>query len=157
MVGQNPTTLYQLLTGTKLEDLSITNLDSATGKTFIDTNSLEFWQGLLTLSHVLKASRTYAHGLPIPEASIMATVSVDDGASGTIQPTGTEVWKVSTLSLDNCIAFLTDGSGMMSIVLGGDNATVPGDLYLTSKLYIGFQNASGSGQTPGIAYHKVSL
>jgi len=95
--------------------------------------------------------------LPIPEASIMATVSVDDGASGTIQPTGTEVWKVSTLSLDNCIAFLTDGSGMMSIVLGGDNATVPGDLYLTSKLYIGFQNASGSGQTPGIAYHKVSL
>lgn len=157
MSTQNPTDIYQLLNSIRLEDATTTQLNSATGKTFVDRATISFWQGILTLNHVLKASRTYAHGLPIPEASEMSTVSVDDGAAGTIQPTGTEVWKVSTVSLDNCAAFLTDGSGIMSIVLGGDNATVPGDLYLTSKIYIGFQNASGSGQTPGIAYHKVSL
>jgi hypothetical protein len=157
MASQNPIDIYQLLTGIQIDGATVTQLDSATGRTFVDKASLEFWQGILTLSHVMKAARTYAHGLPIPEASAMTTVSIDDGASGTIQPSGTEVWEVQAISLDNCIAFLTDGSGIMTVVLGGDNATVTGPLYLTSKLYLGFQNASGSGQTPGIAYHKVSL
>ena len=153
------TDIYNLLTGVQIEDATTTQLNSATGRTFIDTASRDFWHGVLTLNHVIKAARTYAHGLPIPEASAMQTVTVADSASGTIKPTGTEVWQVQTVALDNCTAFLTDGSGIQLLYPFGD-ATSPthqGPLYLTNTLYIGFSNASGSEQTPGLSYHKVSL
>lgn len=154
---QMATDIYQLLTGIKIEDATITELDAATGRTYVDRESIEFWQGVMTLSHVMKAQRTYPHGLPIPEASAISTVAVDDAGSGTIQPSGTEVWQVQGINSDNCVPFLTDGSSIFPVTMGGDGATVTGPLYLTSKVYIGFSNASGSAQTPGVAYHKVSL
>lgn len=157
MTSQNPIDIYQLLTGVKLDDATVEQLDSAAGRTYVDKASREFWTGILTVSHTMKAARTYAHGLPIPELGEMKTVAVADAASGSIQPSGTEVWLVQNIDTDNCVAFLTDGSGMMALTLGGDNATVTGPLYLTNKLYIGFSNASGSAQTPGIAFQKVSL
>lgn len=149
--------IYDKLATQLVSDTTLENFNTITKDTFIDKNNIDFWSGVITVARVLQESRTYAHGLPIPEASAMQTATIGDGASGTIKPTGTEVWEVMTVSLDNCIAFLTDGSGIMTLVLGGDNATHSGPLYLTNKLYIGFQNASGSEQTPGISYHKVGL
>ncbi len=149
--------IYDLLAQQEISELTVENLNKATQSTAIASKNIDFWSGIITVARALEESRTYAHGLPIPESSTIETATIGDGASGTIKPTGTEVWQVQTVSLDNCIAFLTDGSGMMTLVLGGDNATISGPLYLTNKVYIGFQNASGSEQTPGIAYHKVSL
>ncbi len=149
--------IYDLLAQQEISELTVENLNKATQSTAIASKNIDFWSGIITVARALEESRTYAHGLPIPESSTLVTATVGDGASGTLKPTGTEVWQVQTVSLDNCIAFLTDGSGMMPLLLGGDNATISGPLYLTNKVYIGFQNASGSEQTPGIAYHKVSL
>ena len=150
-------TIYDLLTKSKVSETTIAQLNSATKHTAITPENVDFWSGIITVSRAIEESRTYGDGLPIPELSEMKTVTVGDGASGTIQPSGTEIWKVQSISLDNCIVFLTDGSGMMTLQLGGDNATVTGELYITNGLYIGFQNASGSEQTPGIAFHKVGL
>jgi hypothetical protein len=149
--------IYDLLTGVKIEDTTITELDTATGRTFVDVDNVPFWSKIITVARALKESRTYSGGLPIPETGGMQSVTVADGASETIKPTGSEIWVLQGWNLDNCQAFLTDGSGFITPVLGGDNANIGGALYLTSKLYLGFQNGSGSEQTPSIAYHKVSL
>jgi hypothetical protein len=149
--------IYDLLTGVQIEDTTITQLDSATGRTYVDDTNVGFWAKVITVARALKESRTYTGGLPIPELGEMKTVTVGDGASGSIQPSGTEIWLLQNIDTDNCVPFLTDGSGIMALTLGGDNATVSGPVYLTNKLYIGFSNVSGSEQTPGIAFQKVSL
>ena len=149
--------IYNLLTGVKIEDTSVTQLDTAAGRTFVDIDNVPFWSKSITVARAIKESRTYAAGLPIPELGEIKSITVGDGAAGTIQPSGTEIWQLQGLNLDNCAVFLTDGSAIMTMVLGGDNATVSGPLYLTNKVYIGFQNASGSEQTPAIAFQKVSL
>ena len=149
--------IYNLLNKVKIDDATITQLNTMTGRTAIDKQTIEFWSGVITVARAMKESRTYTGGLPIPEAGEIKSITVGDSASGTIQPSGTEVWLLQGLNLDNCIAFLTDGSAIMTFQLGGDNATVSGPLYLTNEVYIGFQNASGSEQTPAIAYQKVSL
>jgi hypothetical protein len=149
--------IYNLLTGVKIEDATITQLDSAAGRTFVDVDNVPFWSKIITIARSIKESRTYAYGLPIPELGEMKTVSVADGASGSIQPSGTEIWQVQCISSDSCVPFLTDGSGIFPLTLGGDNATVSGPIYVTNKLYIGWTNASGSAQTPGIAFQKVGL
>jgi hypothetical protein len=149
--------IYDLLATQQANATTVSQLHQAVKDTYIQDKNIDFWAGVITVSRALKESREYGGGLPIPEASGIESVTVGDGASGTIKPSGTEVWQVSGLNLDNCIAFLTDGSGMITLVLGGDNATTTGPLYLTPTMYIGFQNASGSEQTPSIAYHKVGL
>lgn len=150
-------TIYDLLVKSKVSETTIAQLNAATKHTAITLENVDFWSGIITVSRAIHESRTYGNALPIPELSVLETVTIGDGASGTIKPSGTEIWKVQAISLDNCIAFLTDGSGMMTVTLGGDNATIPGELYITNGVYIGFQNASGGEQTPGIAYHKVGL
>jgi hypothetical protein len=149
--------IYDKLATQILSDTTVDNFHTISKDTFVDKNNVDFWSGVITVARVLQESRTYAHGLPIPEQSEMGTVTVADGASESLKPTGTEIWQIQTISDDECTAFLTDGAGIMPILLGGSTATVTGPLYLTSKLWIGFSNASGSEQTPGIAYHKVGL
>jgi hypothetical protein len=149
--------IYDKLAARQMSETTISEFNKITKDTFIDKKNVEFWSGVITVARAMEESRTYSHGLPIPESGTMGTVTVADGASESIKPTGTEVWQVQTISSDSCTAFLTDGSGIMPVTLGGDNATVTGPLYLTAKIWIGFQNGSGSSQTPGIAYHKVGL
>jgi hypothetical protein len=149
--------IFELLAAQQASSTTITQLNDAVKSTFIDKSNVEFWSGVITVARAMKESREYGGGLPIPETGGMSSVTVADGASETIKPTGTEVWLLQGWNLDNCQAFLTDGSGFITPVLGGDNANIGGPLYLTSKLYLGFQNGSGSEQTPSIAYHKVGL
>lgn len=150
-------TIYDLLTKSKVSEVTITQLDSATKNTAITADNVDFWSGVITVARALEESRTYGHGLPIPEASAVSSVTVADGASETIKPTGTEVWLVQSINDDECTPFLTDGSAIMPLVKAGAEAQQQGNLYLTNKLWIGFQNASGSEQTPAVAYHKVGL
>lgn len=148
------TTIYDLLTGIKLDNVTTSQLDTAGGRAYVDQDSIAFWQGILTLSHVMKATRTYAHGLPIPEESVVSGAAIDDGASQDLQPTGTEVWLVENITADSCDLFLSDGSSDTAVTLGTSNLT---PLYLTNGCFLRLRNGSGSSRTPSWAYHKVSL
>ena len=149
-------TIYDLLTGVKIDDATVAQLDSATGRTFVDRESIEFWQGILTLSHVMKAARTYPHGLVIPETGAVHIETIADGASGTIKPTGTEIWRVESIDLDSCTMAFMDGDGNISPITA-DTASNSLPFMLTLDLFLAFSNGTGSEQTPSIAYHKVSL
>lgn len=149
-----PTDIYNLLTGSKIEATTVTQLDEATGRTYVDRDAIEFWQGILTLSHVMKAARTYPHGLPIPETAAIEVVTIADGATGTIKPQGdTEVWRVETIDIDNCSIAMFDGATASPITADRMSSY----FYITSNVYLAFNNASGSEQTPSISYAKVSL
>lgn len=150
-------TIYDLLTGVKIEDLKVTNLDDATGRTFVDTQSVEFWQGIMTLSHVLKGARTYPHGLPLPETGDVHIETIANGASSSVGPTSSsEIWIVENIDLDNCSAAFIDTAGNVSPINAAvDSRVVP--FYISSTLKLAFSNGSGSEQTPSIAYLKVSL
>ena len=154
--GTNPT-IYDLLATQQLADTTLEQIDKSAKNTFVQGKNVSFWADVITVSRAIKESRQYGSGLPIPELSGMQSVTVADSASGTIKPTGTEIWQLQSINLDNCSAALTDGSGFSGIVLGGPDATINGPLYLTPSLYIVFNNASGSEQTPSISYHKVGL
>lgn len=144
--------IFDLLTGVNIDGLTVANLDTATGRTFIDRDSVDFWQPIILLSTVMDKARTYSHGLPIPESGNIATQTVADGADYTVQPTGTEVWFVQGLNLDSCTAILRAGAGGMPIT------SIPsGGLYLTNTLFLTFTNGTGSDKDPAVAYSKVSL
>ena len=151
-----PQNIYDLLTGVKIDDATVAQLDSATGRTFVDRDSIEFWQGILTLSHVMKAARTYPHGLVIPETGAVHIETIADGASGTIKPTGTEIWRVESIDLDSCTMAFMVGAGNISPITA-DTASNSLPFMLTLDLFLAFSNGTGSEQTPSIAYHKVSL
>jgi len=144
--------IFDLLTGVNIDGLTVANLDTATGRTFIDRETVEFWQPIILLSTVMDKARTYCHGLPIPESGATATSSVSDGATYDVQPSGTEVWLVQALEADSCTMFLRTSSGSAVIT-----AIPPGGLYLTNTLYITFDNATGSSKNPAVIYSKVSL
>lgn len=144
--------IFDLLTGVNIDGLTVENLDNATGRTFIDRQTVDFWQPVILLSTVMDKARTYSHGLPIPESGNIATQTIADGADFTAQPTGTEVWFVQGLNLDSCTAILRAGAGGIPIT------SIPaGGLYLTNTLFITFTNGTGSDKSPAVAYSKVSL
>ena len=137
-----PQTIYDLLTGVKIDDLKVTELDSATGRTFVDTQTLDFWQGILTLSHVLKGARTYPHGLPIPETGDVHIETIANGASSTVGPSGTEIWVVENIDLDNCsVAFIDDDGHLSPITIANDAQW--SRFYISSTLKLAFSNSSG--------------
>jgi hypothetical protein len=146
--------IYEQFVGSKLSEVTAANVDKITKRTYVDSDNLEFWKGVITVSKIIQDSRTYAHGLPIPEASGIETVTVADAGTGTIKPPGTEIWLIESIDPDNCTGFLTDG-GASAVPITADLVT--SQLYLTGTLYIAFSNSSGSEQTPGVAYHKVGL
>ena len=151
------TSIYELLTGVKIEDATVEQLDTATGRTFVDTQTREFWQGILTLSHVMKAARTYPHGLPIPESGDVHVETIANGASATVGPTKTEIWMVQNIDVDDCsVGFIDDDGHLSPITIQTQNAPWP-PIYITRTLKLAFSNSSGSEQTPSIAYLKVSL
>ena len=91
--------IYDLLTGQTVNDATLANLDSATGRSYLDSKSIEFWRGIISVQKIIEASRTYPHGLGIPELSkVNATAPA---TTGTTQPTGTEIFIVQALSFTN--------------------------------------------------------
>ena len=91
--------IYDLLTGQTVSQATLANLDSATGRSYLDSKSIEFWRGIISVQKIIEASRTYPHGLGIPELSkVNATAP---STTGSTQPSGTEVFKVQSISFTN--------------------------------------------------------
>jgi hypothetical protein len=150
--------IYNLLTGVKIDDATIVQLDAATKESFINKDNAEFWRGPIFISKVMEAGRTYPHGLPVPESGAIVVETIPNGELGTIQPSGTEVWLIQAVATDNCAIFLSDGSNVVDISSTAEYiGRTRNPMYITNSLYIVLQNASGSEQTPAVAYHKVSL
>ena len=147
--------IYELLAQQQLSSTTSTQLNTATKSTYCDKTNLEFWSGMITVARAISESRCYGQGgLPIPEASGIEGLTLADSANGTIKPTGTELWSVQMVDLDNCTAALTDGGSITPLTQERIDA---GGIILSPTLYIQIVNASGSTQTPSVAYHKVGL
>lgn len=147
------TSIYDLLTGVKIGDVTTGQLDSAASRTYVDTSTREFWNPILLLSHVVKAARTYAHGIIIPESGAIWTQEIGDGANASVQPSGTEVWRVEALDIDSCSVAFTDGANICAI----DPASNTPPYFISNTNYLAFSNASGSAKNPDVSYSKVSL
>jgi hypothetical protein len=151
--------IYEQLTGVKVDDTTLTQLDF-TKNSFIDTKSIEYWKGIITVSKILDASRTYPHGLPIPEASSIESVAVADAASGSVKPSGTEIWMVQAIDSTADVTYsLYDGSAVVQLIASPSSAPfIPtSPFFLTPTLYLIIGNGSGGEATVTLAYHKVSL
>lgn len=150
-------TIYELLATQQASATTISQLNSATKSSYIDDSNIEFWSGMITVARALDASRTNAHGIVIPETGVVHIETIANGANSTITPTGSEVWYVQNLDVDQCTAAFKDSDGNISpLDLGGGNSKLA-PFYLSAKMSIVLFNGSGSEQTPSIAYFKVSL
>lgn len=149
--------IYDQLAKEALSELTVTQLNAGSSVTSVDQATIAYWKGPITLARILESSRTYAHGLPVPESGDVEVLSVDDASVGTIKPTGTEVWLVQGLSSDETVGFaLFDGTN--TVPLDSSTGYIPtSPLYLTPTLYLSVSNGSGSAASVKLAYHKVSL
>tara|TARA_R110002072_G_scaffold161109_3_gene312581 strand:+ start:298 stop:759 length:462 start_codon:yes stop_codon:yes gene_type:complete len=148
--------IYDLLAQQEISELTIANLNKAAKNTAIASKNIDFWSGIITVARAMEESRTYAHGLVIPETGDVLGNEIDDGANETFIPTGTEVWAIQNLDLQGCTAALREvSSGQMSQLT--DTTFKAGTIYLSASLALFFSNASGSPKTPTFAYYKVSL
>lgn len=153
-------TIYDLLTGQQLSELTVTNLNKASEVTYIDRDTVDFWVGPVTLAAILKASRTYGGGLPIPEASGIETMAIDDGASATLKPAAPGIYEVVGLQSSTAVSIgVTDGSAITYVHnLGSAGMYEPTHpLYLTDTLYLIVANNSGGASNVTVAYHTVGL
>lgn len=145
--------IYDLLTGVKINDVQTSQLDNATSRTFISSATREFWNPIILLSHVVKAARTYAHGIIIPESGAVWTQEIANGATASVQPSGTQVWRVEGIDIDSCSVGFYDGT----TVCGIDSAQNTPPYFISNTNYLIFSNASGSAKNPDVAYSMVSL
>lgn len=144
--------IYDMLAKTPLEQVTITNINAAMGRSITDTASFEFWQGVIMLQHALQSGRTMAMGnLPIPETGKVLQTTIADSSSATVKPTAPEIWRVEAIDRDSVDIFLFDGTAAVNI----NSKTEP--FYITNTLYISYSNSAGSEKNPTIAYTKVSL
>jgi len=150
--------VYDRLKTTKLDELTVSNLNDATKESFIESNNVQLWSQSITLDRALDAGRTFPHGLPIPELCGIESETVANGASTTIKPDGNEIWRILAISADAALSIaLFDGAtGYCVISTDEGNVTYP-DLYITPTLYISINNGTGDSATCNVAYCKVSL
>ena len=149
-------TIYDLLAKLSVSETTITQLNAATKNTAIDPTNVDFWAGIITVSRAIDESRTYGHGLPIPETGTIHMETIANGENATITPTGpSEVWYVQNLDLDGCQAAFKNDDGASVITVASANSMLP--FYLSAQMGLMLVNGSGSEQTPSITYFKVSL
>ena len=146
--------VFDLLTGIKLQDATYTQLETMTERSYVDKASLSFWKGVFQVSKALEVAKTAPHGLPLPSHSAIASATIADGADASIKPEGTEVWMFQAVNLDNCTMAVSNGTTAIPI---DPTELDSGMLYFTRTLFPVFSNASGSEQTPQLAYHVQSL
>jgi hypothetical protein len=169
--------IYEQLTGVKVDDASVSQLDF-TKNTFVDKKAVEYWKGVITISKILDASRTYPHGLPVPEASGIEIVTLSAGESGFLRPPGTEIWEIkgivgtgqggsatasvswsdgaSIVNIDTAASFSTAGQQFTYAATPPITSAQP--LLVTNSLYMVFTETGGAqGIVFNIAIHKVSL
>ena len=151
--------IYDLLAQQNISALTQAQLNQATQSTAITDKNVEFWSGIITVARALAESRTYAHGMVIPETGQILGNEIDDGANETFTPTGTEIWRVQAIDLNGCVAALKDSSGAMCLLTGPsvENPKNSFPIFLSATMSLFFLNSTGSPATPKFAIHKVSL
>ena len=149
--------LYDYLKTNSLADTTITQLDASSKSTFVNESNIGFWKGPITVARVIESTRTYAHGFPIPEACAVSTNSIANGATATVKPEGTELWKVQAIhsSADMTIS-LFDGTTNCAMQTGTTPIVYAG-LIITPTLYLVIANGSGDTAVCNVAYCKVGL
>ena len=152
------TDLFDLLTGKTLDNITQTEFNSALDATYADRDAVQFWQSALMISKAIETSRTAAHGLPIPETGAVATTSIANGATGTIQPTSAnEVWLVQALGVPGALDwYLNDGTSTVPIPLN-DQGALLSPFYITKSLYLTAANGPGGTVVAAVGYVKVAL
>ena len=146
--------IYNLLNQVQISAVKTTQLNDMTSRVAVDKEAVSFWSSMITVARAIGESRTFAHGLPIYETGTVIATELADGASALYTPTGSEVWQVMNIDLQDCSAMLSDGSNASQLTASTFKA---GTLFLSSTMSIGFTNSSGSAKTPTVAYLKVSL
>jgi len=156
-VKKSEANLYDYLVTTLISEATIEQLDQSAKSTYINESNIEFWRGVLTVNKVLESSRTYPHGLPIPELCAVSSNTVANGASATVKPTGTEVWRIQSIhsSADMTIT-LYDGT-TNAVLMSGSSPQVFANLFITPTLYLVITNGSGDSAVCNVAYCKVGL
>ena len=146
--------IYNLLNKVEISAVKTTQLNDMTSRIAVDKDAVSFWSSMITVARAIGESRTFAHGLPIYETGTVIATELADGASALYTPSGSEVWQVMNIDLQDCSAMLSDGSNASQLTASTFKA---GTLFLSSTMSIGFTNSSGSAKTPTVAYLKVSL
>jgi hypothetical protein len=168
--------IYDQLAKEPLSDLTITQLNAGSSVTSIDSATIDYWRGPITLARILESSRTYAGGtLPIPETGAVAVVPVGAAADADVQPTGSEIWVIKAIHATaaggsaTCTLSLTDGitavpfKGTFSVATGAGtiidvNDAVDGPLFLSNALYLNINESGGANPAQfSLAYYKMGL
>lgn len=153
--------VYDYLAKESVSELNITNLDSSTSSTAIDRTNVTFWGGPITLARVMEATRTYPHGLPIPEASAVASMSIDDGSSDSLKPDSPGLYQIvsifTTADVSLQLVGAPAGGTLLATLLGGAVFLPQTPFIITPTLYLQVANASGGSATVTIAYHTLGL
>ena len=158
---ENQASIYDLLAKNTLTNIKTTDIHSAQSRTYADTASFDFWQGVIMLSKAVEVSRTFSSGnLPIYNTGKCVSGALADGADITHTPTGTEIWKIQAIDADSCTVAIRDAAGVMvplSFEAGVAVTAPPSEIYISSSQSLFIQNGTGSSKTPSFAYIKVSL
>ena len=166
--------IYNQLAKESLSELTVTQLNSGSSVTAVDRATINYWKGPITLSRILQSSRTYPWGLPIPETGSITSVNVAAGDSETLQPTGTEIWRIKAMygiatgGTATITMAYTDGTTLVPIKVGASVAT-SGTIFdlneltsvpftITNSLYLAFMETGTTNPVDFyIVYYKVSL
>lgn len=149
--------LYDYLVTTQISDVEVAQLDNSSKETYVNESNIEFWRGPITISKVVDATRTYPHGLPIPELCAVSTNTIANGAAATVKPTGTEIWRVQSIhSTADMTVSLFDGT-TNALLMSGSSPQVFSNLFITPTLYLSIANGSGDAAVCNISYCKVGL
>jgi hypothetical protein len=152
--------VYDYLAKESVSELTITNLDASASSTSVDRTNVTFWGGPITLARVMEATRTYAHGLPIPEASAVDVMTIADGASDTLKPTDPGLFQLVSIfsSADVSLQLVgTGGTTLLGSLSGGAVFLPQSQFVLSPTLYLQVANSSGGEATVSVAYHTVGL
>ena len=152
--------IFDQLAKTKLSAAELSDLNTGSDMTYVDVLSVKYWQNIMTIWRAIESARTYpGGGMPIPETSTVETLTIADGAVGTMKPQNTEVWRIQAIKPSaNVTMSLFDGTRYCQFTSASSDVFLPTEpLFLTPTLYLSAANASGGEATLNMAYHKVSL
>jgi len=171
--------IYDYLATSKVSEVTVEQLEQSLENSFINKSNIEFWKGAITVQRLLEVSRTYPHGLPIPDTGGIVSTVVNTGEDFDIQPPGSEIWRITGMSMtgaggtgEAAISYY-DGTSSQPIatglvvtaagvIIGGYGAVsdiqILNPIFLTNALYWKVLNPGLSyGIQVVYSYQKVSL
>ena len=152
--------VYDKLAKESVSELTITHLDASTSSSAVDRTNIAYWGGPITLNRVIEASRTYPHGMAIPNESGIESLTIADAGAGSFKPIGSTVIDIVSIVSNEIVSVHLYDSTTSSLVVTLQ-ANTPHvfnpKLVITPSLYLLFSNGSGSEATVTIPYHKVGL